>query len=137
LYIFDREGVCLYYREWKRTFSTFADQPDEDRKLVFSTIFAVTNWMANIGAREPPEGFQRIDTDAYSMHHFATPTGLHFALNTNPKCPDMHAALRQIYADLYVECALRNPLYVKGTPITCAPFVSGVDALVTALPQFR
>ena len=75
--------------------------------------------------------------DAVSMHHYATPTGIHFAINTNAECPDLHTALKRIYAEVYVECALRNPLYVKGTAITCVPFVNGVDALVTALPQFR
>ncbi len=41
LYIFNRRGACLYYREWHRPHSTLSDNPSEDRKLLFGLHFSL------------------------------------------------------------------------------------------------
>ncbi len=41
LYIFNRKGACLYYREWNRPHSTLADNLSEDRKLLFGLHFSL------------------------------------------------------------------------------------------------
>jgi hypothetical protein len=41
LYIFNGKGACLYYREWNRPHSTLADNPSEDRKLLFGLHFSL------------------------------------------------------------------------------------------------
>ena len=35
LYIFNRRGDCLYYREWDRKLNTLSDDPSEERRLMF------------------------------------------------------------------------------------------------------
>ncbi len=41
LYVFNGKGACLYYREWNRPHSTLADNPSEDRKLLFGLHFSL------------------------------------------------------------------------------------------------
>ena len=35
MYIFNRRGVCLFYKEWHRPRNTLAGNPDEDKKLMY------------------------------------------------------------------------------------------------------
>ena len=53
-----------------------------------------------IGQNAPTsEGLNHLRTNAYTLHHFETPTGLRFVLNTdNSMAADMRAHLRHIYA---------------------------------------
>lgn len=39
LYIYSRKGKCLFYKEWNRPLNTLADDPEEDKKLMFVYIF--------------------------------------------------------------------------------------------------
>jgi hypothetical protein len=34
MYIYNRRGKCLYYKEWSRPLNTLRDDPNEERKLV-------------------------------------------------------------------------------------------------------
>lgn len=34
LYIYNRKGKCLYYREWNRPLNTLSDDPDEEKRLM-------------------------------------------------------------------------------------------------------
>lgn len=45
LYIYSKGGSCLYYREWLRPRNTLADNPDEERKLVFGLLFSLKQLM--------------------------------------------------------------------------------------------
>ena len=45
LYVFSKDGSCLYYYEWNRPRSTLADAPDEDRKLMFGLVFSLKQLM--------------------------------------------------------------------------------------------
>ena len=41
LYIYSRNGSCLYYAEWYRPRNTLADAPGEDAKLMFGLLFSL------------------------------------------------------------------------------------------------
>lgn len=45
LYIFSKQGSCLYYAEWYRPVSTLKDTPEEDRKLMFGLLFSLKQLM--------------------------------------------------------------------------------------------
>ena len=34
MYIFNRKGKCLFYREWNRPVNTLHDDPEEGKKLM-------------------------------------------------------------------------------------------------------
>lgn len=54
LYIFDRNGQCLYYKEWNRDQYTLRESPDEDRKLVFGLIFSLKQFVTSLSPRPYP-----------------------------------------------------------------------------------
>lgn len=58
----------------------------------------------------PMEGLQRYQTDTYTCHHYETPSGLRFVLLTDTQAGDLSAALRYIYAQIYVDTVVSNPL---------------------------
>ena len=43
-YIFNRKGVCLFYKEWNRPQNTLADDADEDKKLMFDYLMCITSY---------------------------------------------------------------------------------------------
>jgi len=47
----------------------------------------------------------------------------------------MREVLRHIYADVFVEHLVKNPLWVAEEPITCATFVRDIDAYLGGLQQ--
>ncbi|RYG68047.1 hypothetical protein EON64_06050 [archaeon] len=35
LYVYNRKGKCLYYREWSRPLNTLSDDPEEEKRLMY------------------------------------------------------------------------------------------------------
>ncbi|CAD6213912.1 unnamed protein product [Miscanthus lutarioriparius] len=46
LYVFNRSGVCLLYREWHRPLRTL--DPTQDHKLMFGLLFSLRSFTAKI-----------------------------------------------------------------------------------------
>ncbi|KAF3328668.1 trafficking protein particle complex subunit 1-like protein [Carex littledalei] len=46
LYIFNRAGICLLYREWNRPLRTL--DPQQDHKLMFGLLFSLRSFTAKI-----------------------------------------------------------------------------------------
>ncbi len=135
-YLFDRHGTCLVYREWKR--SVKAEDADDDQKNMFGMLFALRNFSMKLSPK-PAAGMPRFFiTDVYALHYFETPTGLRFVLSTTRDFGgiDVTRHLREIYSEVYVEYAIKNPLYVRGTPIKSPLFMLKLDAHIRALPCF-
>ena len=84
----------------------------------------------------PEQGFFRFSTDAYVLHHLETPTGYKFALAADPQAGDLRGPLWTLYADIFTCYALKNPMYVPGSPILNAGFASAVEGFVKGLPGF-
>ena len=127
LYIFNRRGDCLYYREWDRKLNTLADDPSEERRLMFGArpresthtprvlgraefardrapvgmLAATQELTRQFSPRKPSEGLQVIRTNTFTLHHLETLSGLRFVLNTDNDAGDLRPLLRHIYGSLW------------------------------------
>lgn len=86
------------------------------------------------------EGLNHLRTNAYTLHHYETASGLRFVINTDNSISDLRAPLRHLYANVWVEHIIKNPQYRPGIharpPVTSA-FEQKVEEYVTSLPGFR
>ncbi|XP_077239597.1 uncharacterized protein LOC143880457 [Tasmannia lanceolata] len=143
MYVFNRNGVCLFYREWNRPLKTL--NPQQDNKLMFGLLFSLKSLTAkmdptsvdkgNLGVPQlPGQGcsFHSFRTNTYKLSLMETPSGIKIILVTHPKTGDLREALRYIY-NIYVEYVVKNPLYTPGTLIRCELFNSTLDQYVKIL----
>ncbi len=154
LYIFTKRGSCIYYKEWLRPVNTLQDE-GEDQKLMFGLLFSLKQLMnkmnptvnptastdsslnTQLPSFGPDQGFYRYATDAYILYHLETPTGYKFVLTSDSAAGDMKAPLWTIYSELFTNYALKNPLYIPGTPITNVGFIAAIDSYIRSLPAFN
>lgn len=169
LHIYTRAGACLYQEKWNATATravSYTD-PDEEKRLLFGLLFSLKEFVfklapavdsstaataaaangssgndAAVGTAAPSarmEGMQRYQTNAYTCHQYETPSGLRFVLLTDNQAGDLSAVLRYIYAHIYVECVVNNPISdVKSAKqITSQLFKAQLKQYVEGLPCFR
>lgn len=143
MYIFNRNGVCLLYREWNRPLRTLNIQ--QDQKLMFGLLFSLkslTSKMDPVCAEKVSLGvpqlagqgcaFHSFRTNTYKLSFMETPSGIKLILVTHPRTGDLRESLKYIY-NLYVEYVVKNPLYNPGTPIRCELFNTTLDQYVRGL----
>ncbi|KAJ1563573.1 Trafficking protein particle complex subunit 1, partial [Cladochytrium tenue] len=65
-----------------------------------------------------------------------TPSGMRLVMTTDPASEGMRAVLQRIYADVYVEYVVKNPLAKHGAMIRNELFRTHLNALVRSLPNF-
>jgi len=129
MYIYNRKGKCLFYKEWNRTLNTLADDVAEEQKLVYGMLFSLKDLTSKLSPLGTTEGLHVMKTDSYALHHFQSASGMVFVLNTDVETPDLYEALKYIYSNIYVECVTRNPLYSYNSelPIDSPLFMSKVE----------
>mmetsp|Transcript_50046 Transcript_50046/g.156630 ORF Transcript_50046/g.156630 Transcript_50046/m.156630 type:complete len:146 (-) Transcript_50046:599-1036(-) len=137
-YLFDRNGVCLYYEDWHRV--KRPKNLPEEQKLIFGLLFSLK---ATVCAMRPggdgklvPDALQSYNTSTYKLHYYETPTGLRFILITDPPVPSLRECLRQIYSHIYVEYVTKNPLQALGAPISSTIFSQSLNKYIRGLPYF-
>ncbi|XP_052173228.1 uncharacterized protein LOC127788692 isoform X1 [Diospyros lotus] len=152
MYVFNRNGVCLLYREWNRLLHTLNSQ--QDHKLMFGLLFSLKSLTAkmdptryfrvsilfraekgNLGVPQlPGQGcsFHSFRTNTYKLSFMETPSGIKIILVTHPRTGDLRESLKYIY-NLYVEYVVKNPLYTPGTLIRCDLFNKTLDQYVRGL----
>lgn len=82
-------------------------------------------------ATGPDTGFYRFTTASYNLHHLEVPTGYKFVLTADAAAgTDLRDLLWRIYSEAFCGYAMKNPLYVPGTPIECVGFARAVDDMV-------
>lgn len=122
--IFNRQGVPLFYKEWSRP--SPAKDMREEHKLMFGFLFSLKQLVGKMSPRKGG-GFYACSTSAYKLHYFETASGLRFVLTTDLSATDMRETLRYIYAQIFVECLTKNPLYTPGEPISCPLFIDNLE----------
>ncbi|KAL0910401.1 hypothetical protein M5K25_021380 [Dendrobium thyrsiflorum] len=87
LYIFNRNGVCLLYREWHRPLHTLDAQ--QDQKLMFGLLFSLRSFTAKIDPTSVDKGnlgvplfpgqgcsFYSFRTNTYKLSFMESPSGI-------------------------------------------------------------
>lgn len=147
VYIFNRNGVCLYYQSWNQPPRT-PKEIEDNTALVFGILFSLKAFVNSATPKRlnsyQNEIISSFSTSDYKLHFLEIPSGLRIAMTTDPNTgassPSSETApqntLRSVY-QLYVNLVVKNPLHTPGTRITETRFNSEVAALVEALPFFR
>lgn len=135
LYIFDRNCTCLLYREWCRKRETGISR-EQELKLMYGMVYSLKSLVSRLSCTSGKDAFLGYSTDTYKLHFFETPTGVRFILNTDSKVSDCRDVLQHIYSKIYVECAVKNPLYTPGVLIESELFTSQLDQYIQSRPFF-
>lgn len=76
-------------------------------------------------------------TGEYKMHYFETPTQLKLVMLTDTRVGNMRTVLHQIWATLYVEYVIKNPLspieHTGGVGMSTELFEGGLDAFMVRM----
>ncbi|RMX53318.1 hypothetical protein pdam_00022149, partial [Pocillopora damicornis] len=121
IYIFDRNGTCLYYESWNRKKESNMSK-EEEFKLMYGMLYSIKSFVARMSPSESKDGFLNYRTSKYKLHFYETPTGLKFILNT-----DLNAGSIK---DIYVEYVVKNPLCQLNEPIQSELFTSKLDSYI-------
>lgn len=138
LYIFSRQGKCLYCAEWNIKRSKQL-KPDQEKKLMFGLLFSLKSFVNMITPVQldeiQRENFSCLTSRGYKLHYMESLSGLRFALTTDPGINDCQAVLRHIY-ELYVEYVLKNGFCTMGEVIDNKLFITQTQQYITSLPYF-
>lgn len=135
LYIFDRDGTCLYYGEWNRKKQSGITR-DEEFKLMYGLLFSVKSFASRMSPTDQKDGFLNLRTNKYKLNFYETPSGLKFIMNTDLHVGNIRSILQQMYSNVYVEYVVKNPQCPLGQPPTSELFKHKMDEFVRGLPLF-
>lgn len=166
-WIFDRHTECIYSKRWAQqpqsttskslqrqtgsgAFGNNADVPgvnrkalstEDDAKLIFGSVFSLRRMVRQLGGED--DSFLSYRTGEYKLHYFETPTNLKFVMLTDTRIGNMRTVLHQIWANLYVEYVVKNPIspveHPGGIGVSNELFEGGLEAFMNSLfpPQDR
>ncbi|ORZ36237.1 Sybindin-like family-domain-containing protein [Catenaria anguillulae PL171] len=173
-HIFDRHCDCIFHADYMPAGSSPSTlDPSEQNKLVYGVIYSARNLVTKLrrpaddSGSSPTSGgllpsfadspFHAYSTSNYKLHYYEAPTSLKLVLITAPTVDTraVREVLKSIYADIYVEHVVKNPLAVmtpgpnlvkvkKRPPepgtvpaaaITNEAFKSALDRLIRGLMQ--
>ena len=101
---------------------------------MYGMIFSIKSLISRLSTKSSKEGLVSYTATNYKLNFFETPTGLKFIMNTDKDVGDIQDVLRRIYARIYVEYVVRNPLYRFGDNIASELFTTKLDEYVQNLP---
>ncbi|KAF2114975.1 Longin-like domain-containing protein [Lophiotrema nucula] len=157
-YIFDRHTECIYSKRWTRPVSssgkptrpqsgssiTSDSSPaptrgvmshSDDEKLIFGLVFSLRNMVQKLGGED--DTFLSYRTGEYKLHYYETPTRMKFVMLTDTKQNNLRPYLHQIWANLYVEYVVKNPLapveHPGGIGVANELFERGLETFIKAV----
>ncbi|KAJ3091240.1 TRAPP subunit bet5 [Quaeritorhiza haematococci] len=113
---------------------------EEEAKLVYGVVYSLRNLVNRLSPKSNSDSFLSYRTAHYKLHYLETPTNLKFVMCTDPNMDTatVRDSLRAIYATIYVEYVIKNPLNsFDAGYITNEAFIRGVQRFVRSLPNFE
>ncbi|KAM8881947.1 trafficking protein particle complex subunit 1 isoform 1-T1 [Synchiropus picturatus] len=135
LYIFDRNGSCLYYNEWNRKKQAGISK-DEEFKLMYGMLFSIRSFVSKMSPLDMKDGFLSFQTSKYRLHYYETPSGLKFVMNTDLSVSNARDHLQYIYSNIYVENIVKNPACTLGDSLDSELFSTRLDSFIRGLPYY-
>jgi len=107
----------------------------DDEKLIFGLVFSLRNMVQKLGGED--DTFLSYRTGEYKLHYYETPTRMKFVMLTDTKQNNMRPYLHQIWANLYVEFVVKNPLapteHPGGIGVANEMFERGLQTFIEAV----
>lgn len=103
---------------------------------MFGLLFSIRSFVSRMSPTDQKDGFINYKTSQYKLHFYETPSGLKFVLNTDLSVGTINDILQQLYSQVYVEYAVKNPACIQGHPVTSDLFKMKLDEFIRALPIF-
>lgn len=139
MYIFNRVGHCLYYREWHKPSDPRRENDEEKQRLVYGSLYSLNELVHRMSAVKPRDGMLTIKTNVFTMHQFRTASGMRFVLNTDNNAGDLRQNMYHIYAMIWVECVVKSPLWSPASmkPVQSPLFDRQLNSYLEGLSCFR
>ncbi|KAG5192933.1 Sybindin-like protein [Tribonema minus] len=137
-YIFNRNGKCLFYKEWNRPQNTLQHDDGEEKRLMFGMLYSLQELVGKMGGGDGKGALQSFTTDSYTLNFFETASGLRFVLNTDNRAGDLTAILRHIYGNIFVDLVVKHPMFEPkaGVPLQLPMFEEELEKYMKSLPCF-
>lgn len=108
LYIFNRHGDNIFYKQWNRSRSV----KEGEAGLVGGFIYTLQHLASQLSSTQ--EGrFKAVQTPSYKLHYFETMTGYRAALLTSVDLAtdDIQLVLQEMFQTVFNTFVTRNPSY--------------------------
>ncbi|KJH50667.1 Sybindin-like family protein [Dictyocaulus viviparus] len=132
-YLFNRDGACVYYKEWRRDKQS-GMQKSEEFKLMFGMLISLRSFAERLSSKDG-NLVRYFKTSSYKMNYMEIPTGVKLIINTDPAAAGIPELLRDVYK-IYVETVVKNALIDTSTQIKSDLFAFRVDQAVCSHPSY-
>ncbi|KAM4714231.1 trafficking protein particle complex subunit 1 isoform 1-T1 [Anableps anableps] len=161
LYIFDRNGSCLFYNEWNRKKQAGISKDEvtshigkpvttssssqsaacvccslQEFKLMYGMLFSIRSFVSKMSPQDLKDGFLSFQTSKYRLHYYETASGLKFVMNTDLSVSSARDTLQHIYSNLYVDLVVKNPLCPSSQTLDSELFGTRLDSFIRSLPYY-
>ena len=100
---------------------------------MYGMIFSLKSLISRLSITSAKEGLVGYTASNYKLHYFETPTGFKFVMNTDTSVGNIQDVLRNIYAKIFVEYVVRNPVARPGEAVDSELFAAKLDDYVQDL----
>lgn len=102
-------------------------------------LFSIKSFVGKLSPSDMKDGFTCYKTSKYRLNYYETPTMYKLVLNTDTAVthPIVRDLLQNLYAKIFVEYVIKNPLYVMGEPINNELFDARLDEFIKSCSFFK
>lgn len=134
-WLFDRHAECIFHKRWHGSGRGSGPTSESDvAKLIFGIVYSLRNVARKL---TNDQSFLTYTASQYKLHYYESPSNLRLVMITTPEMESVVRALQQIYANLFLEFVIKNPLAPMNPMVVDNElFTLGLDAFVSSLPGF-
>ena len=106
---------------------------------MYGMLFSIKSFVGKLSPTDMKDGFTCYKTSKYRLNFYETPSKYKFVLNTDTAVthPIVRDLMQNMYAKVFVEYVIKNPMHSPGGPISCELFDTRVDEFVKAASFYK